>query len=46
MPVPGMPLLVVFSRGGRLARTGWIPPMQVDPDVLAELWERYFTLEE
>ena len=41
-----MPLLVVFSRGGRLARTEWIPPTQVDPVVLAEQLERHFTPEE
>jgi hypothetical protein len=45
MPVPGLPLLVVVSRAGRLARTDWLPPMQVDPDVFAEQLERYFTLE-
>lgn len=46
VPVPGLPLLVVVSRGGRLARTDWLAPMQVDPDMFAEQLERYFTLEE
>ena len=46
IPVPGTPLLVVVSRDGRIARSEWIPPMQVDPEVLAEQLERYFTVEE
>ena len=45
-PAPGMPLLLVVSRGGRVARIDWLPPMQVDPAAFAEELERYFTLEE
>jgi hypothetical protein len=46
LPVPGLPLLVVVSRGGAFARVEWLPPMPVAAEALARDLERYFTLPE
>jgi hypothetical protein len=41
-----LPLLVVVSRCGRLARVEWLPPMPVAAEQLARDLERYSTLPE
>jgi hypothetical protein len=46
LPVPGLPLLVVVSRSGALARVEWLPPLGVNAEALARDLERYFTLPE
>lgn len=44
--VSGLPVLLVGTRGGTLARIERIPPIATVPENLADELERYFALEE